>query len=378
MKKKLLITVCIISLMLMNISINASAENRNITMENIEELVLAHNLDIKIESNNLKSKIKYYDELDDEINELETKISNNRHKADNSQDDEEKSKIRAQIALDEVTLDEKKEEYDDRKNVLKKLRMEYNEKVKQAVVSAQNKYVDYLASMAAREIKEDEFKYYNEKNKIQEAKYNMGYLARNSYNNDFVDLDESKKAYQQALNDENIKQKELKKALGLSDNEKIEIKDNFEFELDRIANINFENDYNEMINNNIEIKIKKIELDQIEDEDNEKDSEKYLEENAELSLQQTREDIKLTLEKTYNDLIDSYNSIKVHKNKLTKSENDYEIMKIKLSFGELSKKEVEKQKIDLDNTKKDFNKERNELYMSYMKYLQVKEGYILN
>ena len=53
-------------------------------------------------------------------------------------------------------------------------------------------------------------------------------------------------------------------------------------------------------------------------------------------------------------------------------------MKIKLSFGELSKKEVEKQKIDLDNTKKDFNKERNELYMSYMKYLQVKEGYILN
>ena len=378
MKKKLLITVCIISLILMNISINASAENRNITMENIEELVLAHNLDIKIESNNLKSKIKYYDELDDEINELETKISNNRHKADNSQDDEEKSKIRAQIALDEVTLDEKKEEYDDRKNVLKKLRMEYNEKVKQAVVSAQNKYVDYLASMAAREIKEDEFKYHNEKNKIQEAKYNMGYLARNSYNNDFVDLDESKKAYQQALNDENIKQKELKKALGLSDNEKIEIKDNFEFELDRIANINFENDYNEMLNNNIEIKIKKIELDQIEDEDNEKDSEKYLEENAELSLQQTREDIKLTLEKTYNDLIDSYNSIKVHKNKLTKSENDYEIMKIKLSFGELSKKEVEKQKIDLDNTKKDFNKERNELYMSYMKYLQVKEGYILN
>lgn len=201
----------------------------------------------------------------------------------------------------------------------------------------------------------------------------MGYISRNEYLTNTVDFIDIENTYNKSITDEEMSLKELKSALGIND-ENISVNENLDFDISKIPNIDFEEDFNQVINNNSNIKIKKIELDQVEDND---DSDDYEIDNAELELTKGKSDLRLTFQDNYNNLMNSYNSIKNSMNKLTDKENAFNIKKVKLNHGYISNKECEEAYIQLINQKSEYIKEKNTLYVNYLKYMQMKDGYLI-
>jgi len=240
------------------------------------------------------------------------------------------------------------------------------------VTSAQEKYIKYLYDKSIKEIKEEELKYNKEKNDIAKRKYDMGYISKNEYSTKIIDIIDIQNEYNKLSVDEDLSLKELKNSLGIG-NKKIVIDENINFDINNIANIDFEEDFDYMISNNRNIKIKEIELEQLEDKD---ESDDYEIDNAELELTQEENNSRLNFQEKYNNLISSYNNIRNSINKLNDKEKAFNIMKVKLDHGYVSNKESEEKYIELINQKSEYIKDKNQLYINYLKYLQMKDGYL--
>ena len=367
MRLKISSFICMLLLIINIIPALASEKGIIVSIDNIDEIVIDNNIELKIAKNSLESKIQYYDDLDEEISRLEEEkkefyntVNNLSRDNSDSWDNEEK-------------LEGLKKEYDKKKGDLKIARITYQNKVRDLVTTAQQKYIDYLYNKSLKDIKEEEVNYNKDKNNINKAKYDMGYISRNEYLTNTVDFIDIENTYNKSITDEEMSLKELKSALGIND-ENISVNENLDFDISKIPNIDFEEDFNQVINNNSNIKIKKIELDQVEDND---DSDDYEIDNAELELTKGKSDLRLTFQDNYNNLMNSYNSIKNSMNKLTDKENAFNIKKVKLNHGYISNKECEEAYIQLINQKSEYIKEKNTLYVNYLKYMQMKDGYLI-
>ena len=105
------------------------------------------------------------------------------------------------------------------------------------------------------------------------------------------------------------------------------------------------------------------------------DYENYTLENKELSLDKQSITSEINFKEKYNNLMTAYNSIKSSYDKLQQSQEDYGVSSKKYSLGFITKNELEKAKLDLDSKMSDFNSERNDFYLKYLDYTQMKEGY---
>ena len=367
MKLKISSFICMLLLIINIIPASASEKGIIVSIDNIDEIVIDNNIELKIAKNSLESKIQYYDDLDEEISRLEEEKKEFYNTVNNLSRDNSDS------WENEEKLEGLKKEYDKKKGDLKIARITYQNKVRDLVTTAQQKYIDYLYNKSLKDIKEEEVNYNKDKNNINKAKYDMGYISRNEYLTNTVDFIDIENTYNKSITDEEMSLKELKSALGIDD-ENITVNENLDFDISKIANIDFEEDFNQVINNNSNIKIKKIELDQVEDND---DSDDYEIDNAELELTKGKSDLRLTFQDNYNNLMNSYNSIKNSMNKLTDKENAFNIKKVKLNHGYISNKECEEAYIQLINQKSEYIKEKNTLYVNYFKYMQMKDGYLI-
>ena len=142
-------------------------------------------------------------------------------------------------------------------------------------------------------------------------------------------------------------------------------------DLDKISKLKFQDDLDMMLDNNSTIKIKDIELDEAEDADDND----YLIDNAEISLEQEKNKAKLEFEKQYNTLMTSYNTIKNSNVKLNEKQNDFSVMQAKYNYGFVSKNQTDDLERELNTKKSDFVSEKNNLYVNYLRYLQMREGY---
>lgn len=372
MKLRFLSIMCILFIMITIIPVSASENSITISINNIDKIVLDNNIELKIAENSLKSKREYYDDLDDDIDSLEKKISKLKESIDDNMSEDEKSSKEYEIKENNSKLSTLKEQYEQKKNDLKIARITYQNRVIEVVTSAQEKYIKYLYDKSSKEIKEEELKYNKEKNDIAKRKYEMGYISKNEYSTKIIDIIDIQNEYNKLAVDEDLSLKELKNSLGIGD-KKIVIDENIDFDINNIANIDFEEDFDYMINNNRNIKIKEIALEQVEDKD---ESDDYEIDNAELELTQEENNSRLNFQEKYNNLISSYNNIRNSINKLNDKENAFNIMKVKLNHGYVSGKESEEKYIELINQKSEYIKDKNELYINYLKYLQMKDGYL--
>ncbi|MBE6071504.1 MAG: hypothetical protein E7208_06050 [Clostridium butyricum] len=366
MKLRFLSIMCMLFIIITIIPVSASETSITISINNIDKIVLDNNIELKMAENSLKSKIQYYDDLDDDIDSLEKKISD----LENSGEiNESNSKLKEEY---EQKKNDLKEQYEQKKNDLKIARITYQNRVREVVTSAQEKYIKYLYDKSIKEIKEEELKYNKEKNDIAKRKYDMGYISKNEYSTKIIDIIDIQNEYNKLSVDEDLSLKELKNSLGIG-NKKIVIDENINFDINNIANIDFEEDFDYMISNNRNIKIKEIELEQLEDKD---ESDDYEIDNAELELTQEENNSRLNFQEKYNNLISSYNNIRNSINKLNDKEKAFNIMKVKLDHGYVSNKESEEKYIELINQKSEYIKDKNQLYINYLKYLQMKDGYL--
>jgi len=366
LKLRFLSIMCMLFIIITIIPVSASETSITISINNIDKIVLDNNIELKMAENSLKSKIQYYDDLDDDIDSLEKKISD----LENSGEiNESNSKLKEEY---EQKKNDLKEQYEQKKNDLKIARITYQNRVREVVTSAQEKYIKYLYDKSIKEIKEEELKYNKEKNDIAKRKYDMGYISKNEYSTKIIDIIDIQNEYNKLSVDEDLSLKELKNSLGIG-NKKIVIDENINFDINNIANIDFEEDFDYMISNNRNIKIKEIELEQLEDKD---ESDDYEIDNAELELTQEENNSRLNFQEKYNNLISSYNNIRNSINKLNDKEKAFNIMKVKLDHGYVSNKESEEKYIELINQKSEYIKDKNQLYINYLKYLQMKDGYL--
>ncbi|MBN1049494.1 TolC family protein [Clostridium botulinum] len=358
----------------------ATRENIQLSMENIEEIITEYSPDLKIMKNNLKrDKEKYKDILDEvdnkesEVRSLENQIKCEEQttplevKEENKSDD-----LKNDLKSAKKELDSLKDEKQAAKHNLKVSNIRYEKDLQGLIESAQRQYIQYVDTLLKKELKQYETNFKNKQVEINNIKYGNGFISKKEYEKNLDDITDFNNELKEIEVKEKSELKDLLFSLGVPSNTDIKVDTNIKVDLDKISKINFEEDLDDMLLNNIDLKIKDIENDKVKDDSDISD---YEIKNNKISLRQEEEKVKIEFQKRYNNLILSRNLLKASDDKLNKSQDDALIMQTKYNYGFVSKKQVDELEVGLNNKNQDFISQVNNLYMDYLSYMKMKDGY---
>jgi hypothetical protein len=150
-----------------------------------------------------------------------------------------------------------------------------------------------------------------------------------------------------------------------------------------ISKINYEDDLETMLNNNKSIQAASDNIDNLDEADDESsDNSDYTDtindynmDNAKIELKQSKIDAGEKFKAQYNTLMSSYNSTKSSYDKIIEKQKEYKTNQIKYDYGFASKNDTDDAKVTFEKDSNDFIKKRNQCYLDYLKYIQMKEGY---
>ncbi|MBY6929055.1 TolC family protein [Clostridium botulinum] len=365
----------------------ATRENIQLSMENIEEIITEYSPDLKIMKNNLKrDKEKYKDILDEvddkesEVSSLENQINNykpevkpeEQPKSSNDKEDNTLDSLKKDLNNAKDKLDSLKDEKQSAKHNLKVSNIRYEKDLQGLIESAQRQYIQYVDTLLKRELKQYETNFKNKQVEINNIKYGNGFISKKEYEKNLDDITDFNNELKEIEVKEKSELKDLLFSLGVPSNTDIKVDTNIKVDLDKISKINFEEDLDDMLLNNIDLKIKDIENDKVKDDSDISD---YEIKNNKISLRQEEEKVKIEFQKRYNNLILSRNLLKASDDKLNKSQDDALIMQTKYNYGFASKKQVDELEVGLNNKNQDFISQVNNLYMDYLSYMKMKDGY---
>ncbi len=370
------------------ISVQAATRgNIQLSMENIEEIITEYSPDLKIMKNNLKrDKEKYKDILDEvddkesEVSSLENQINNykpevkpeEQPKSSNDKEDNTLDSLKKDLNNAKDKLDSLKDEKQAAKHNLKVSNIRYEKDLQGLIESAQRQYIQYVDTLLKRELKQYETNFKNKQVEINNIKYGNGFISKKEYEKNLDDITDFNNELKEIEVKEKSELKDLLFSLGVPSNTDIKVDTNIKVDLDKISKINFEEDLDDMLLNNIDLKIKDIENDKVKDDSDISD---YEIKNNKISLRQEEEKVKIEFQKRYNNLILSSNLLKASDDKLNKSQDDALIMQTKYNYGFASKKQVDELEVGLNNKNQDFISQVNNLYMDYLSYMKMKDGY---
>ncbi|MGN2370590.1 TolC family protein [Clostridium cagae] len=381
--------ILLLLFMFMNqISVQAATrENIQLSMENIEEIITEYSPDLKIMKNNLKrDKEKYkdiLDEIDDkesEVSSLENQINNykpevkpeEQPKSSNDKEDNTLDSLKKDLNNAKDKLDSLKDEKQAAKHNLKVSNIRYEKDLQGLIESAQRQYIQYVDTLLKKELKQYETNFKNKQVEINNIKYGNGFISKKEYEKNLDDITDFNNELKEIEAKEKNELKDLLFSLGVPSNTGIKVDTNIKGDLDKISKINFEEDLDDMLLNNIDLKIKDIENDKVKDDSDISD---YEIKNNRISLRQEEEKVKIEFQKRYNNLILSSNLLKASNDKLSRTQDDALIMQTKYNYGFASKKQVDELEVGLNNKNQDFISQVNNLYMDYLSYMKMKDGY---
>ncbi|MBN1039423.1 viral A-type inclusion protein [Clostridium botulinum] len=365
----------------------ATRENIQLSMENIEEIITEYSPDLKIMKNNLKrDKEKYKDILDEvddkesEVSSLENQINNykpevkpeEQPKSSNDKEDNTLDSLKKDLNNAKDKLDSLKDEKQVAKHNLKVSNIRYEKDLQGLIESAQRQYIQYVDTLLKKELKQYETNFKNKQVEINNIKYGNGFISKKEYEKNLDDITDFNNELKEIEVKEKNELKDLLFSLGVPSNTGIKVDTNIKGDLDKISKINFEEDLDDMLLNNIDLKIKDIENDKVKDDSDISD---YEIKNNKISLRQEEEKVKIEFQKRYNNLILSSNLLKASNDKLSRTQDDALIMQTKYNYGFASKKQVDELEVGLNNKNQDFISQVNNLYMDYLSYMKMKDGY---
>lgn len=377
-----------------------SADTQVISFNNIKSIMIENSIDMKMADNDLKDTKQEMEKINDDIEDLGYKGSSISSSIKDLEDQIEeyedeiseldktdenyitnKENLETKKASAEKTLSDLKDYKEKRTTAqrnLKKAELTYNQTVEDAVYKAQQSYISCLSTISQIQNKKDSLEYNEKKADIYKLQYENGFLSKKEYEDAVRDNTDSQNEINQLENAQETAINNLKLTLGISQGEDITLSNDIEADLNSVLSIDYKEDLKEMLKNSVDISIADLELQWAKDDDDDDDDddyENYSLENKELNLDKQYTTLEITFKEKYNDLMTAYNSIKSSYDKLQQSQEDYGVLSKKYSFGFITKNELEKAKIDLDSSTADFNTERNEFYLKYLDYSQMKEGY---
>ncbi|WP_252230661.1 TolC family protein [Clostridium sp. ZBS15] len=365
----------------------ATRENMQLSMENIEEIITEYSPDLKIMKNNLKKDKEKYkdilDEIDDkesEISRLENDINNYKNvvkpqeiaKSSESKKEDKEIKLNEDLRSAKKELDSLKDEKQAAKHNLKVSNIRYEKDLQGLIESAQRQYIQYVDTLLKKELKKYETNFKNKQVEINNIKYGNGFISKKEYEKNLDDITDFNNELKEIEVKEKNELKDLLFSLGVPSNTDIKVDTNIKGDLDKISKINFEEDLDDMLLNNIDLKIKDIENDKVKDDSDISD---YEIKNNKISLRQEEEKVKIEFQKRYNNLMLSSNLLKASNDKLSRTQDDALIMQTKYNYGFASKKQVDELEVGLNNKNQDFISQVNNLYMDYLSYMKMKDGY---
>ncbi|NFE84605.1 viral A-type inclusion protein [Clostridium botulinum] len=357
----------------------ATRENIQLSMENIEEIIIENSPEFKIIKNNVKKNEEIYDQLIEDFDDCESKISKlkeERGLLTNEEDKKRLDELEKELEKENINLENLKERKRNARYELRMCRIRYEKDLQGLVEKAQNQYIQYVDTMLKKDLKQLEVKIKNKQIEINSLKYGNGFISKKEYEKNLDDITDFNNELKQLENKEENELKDLLFALGIKNEKNVKCDININFDVDKILKINFEEDLDDMLLNNIDLKIKDIENDKLEDNlDNDLEVSDYDIKNNEISLKQEKEKIKMEFEKKYKSLILSSSLIKTQNDKLSRTQDDALIMQTKYNYGFASKKQVDELEVGLNNKNQDFISQVNNLYMDYLSYMKMKDGY---
>lgn len=391
----LIMTSMLTSISLVNMtSVQAATTDNTVTandgttivsLENIRDIVIENNLDLKSLDNNLKIAKENRDDAKDTLDgTTEPSDSDKPNSSDlikyplGTEDPNYKTDL-TNYTTKKNTYDSAKTAYEKTKNDYKTAKTNFDQKIESAVYNAQTAYLTYLNDLSTSKINEDTVNYNNKKADIYKIQYDSGFISKNQYikylqgNTSTIDLSKSQDT-------EELDRIKLCTLLGISPEEKITFNTDVTVDFNVISQINYEKDLQQMLDNSLDIKDKNDAIDDLEAEEDTtyKDKEDiydYKHDNSEIDLKQAISTAETNFKATYNDLMASYNSLKNSYDKISQEQNEFKITQTQFDYGFISKNALDNAKITLDKDNASFIKTRNECYLKYLKYIEMKEGY---
>ncbi|WP_244834232.1 TolC family protein [Clostridium sp. BJN0001] len=375
--KKIISIFCIFLLLFSVPTVAKASETNNnqidVTLKNIREFITSNNTDLKIAENNIKKLQEEYNDLKDEIDELEDEISDTENSISSCalDDTESLTSLKSELNSYENQKESLEEQVDSKKYNLKVSKYNYQIKVENTLSKVQKSYLDYIKLAINTSDIQNEVNTNENANKIASLKYESGFLSKKDYNSALINDTELKNKLKQAQDSEDIARQNLCLSLGINIDSNINWTLDLDSDLSDIANIDFESDMDEMLQNNMDLKLQNMEIDRLNDED----GNDYDIENKELSLDDSETNYKIKFKEEYDNLMNSYNTLKTDYQNFNQLKEDNSAIIIGYENGFKSKSELDTSNRNLLSKTNAFLLEENTFYYDYMQYLQMKEGY---
>ncbi len=384
MKRKI-IGFLIAALIACNIIPAFAAEDENnsmvVSFSTIKEIMLDNSIQLKIAENNYKKTKQNYEKLQDEIDDLEDELSSLSKPTDTEAEDYEERLASYKSSYNSISSSLESKEHEEEvyeEYTLKNARITYQTTVQSKVYEAQKAYINYLNKLDILKLNENEAEADSKDVNISKEKYNYGFISKSEYENTIIEKNGNWDNYDLYKRESDEALQNLYYLLGVSEDDNVIIETNVEDLFNELESINYAQDVNEMLSNNYAIKSKKLEIDKMDleiDYAEDDDEYEYDEDNAELNLQGQVIQAELDFRSAYNTLMTSYNSFKTSYDKVNKSRKTYEVEKEQNILGFVSDNTLAKDRRELENSLASLSNSRNNVYLNYINYLQMKEGY---
>ena len=276
--------------------------------------------------------------------------------------------------------------YKNAKADLKTARENYEKNIETNVSTAQSDYLTYLYDLSMKKINEDTVKSNEKAAQIYKLQYESGFISKNAYT-DAIQANTSVNDSNASKDTEELDRIKLCNTLGISPEENITFNTDINQDFQVISKIKYEDDLKQMLDNNIDIKDQNNVISDLEDQESDYDNKDesdiydYKLQSENNTLQQLINTKETTFMNQYNDLMKSYNAIQSSYDVILQKQKEYQVTQMQYNYGFISENGVDSKdsldtvKSNLDNENATFIKNRNDCYLKYLQYIEMKEGY---
>lgn len=341
-----------------------------LSLENIERLMLERSPVIKKIKNDTWTYEKKYDDLEDTISDLNDEID----RLNSQKDDQGKpvdNSARISTLYGQISSLSSSRNQLDLTADLANATMD--QQISQQIQRAKQLFVNCLADQEMLTVSSSKNTQTQRSLEIAAEKLKRGYISKNAYDaivnsagESDINLSSQSAAAASSL-------AELRALLGTDKRttlelESVEISDT---ELEKIENLNFEEDLKNLMNTSATIKSAQISYDV---KSRSTDYSEYEEDSAQAALQTAKDSVSSSFTRQYDSLMNSYKSLKIAQEKLRLAQKTEAVQKTLFERGFISQTTFENTQISTQTMESQVAAAKNLLYVSLESYRQTRSG----
>ena len=341
-----------------------------LSLENIERLMLERSPVIKKIKNDTWTYEKKYDDLEDTISDLNDQID----RLNSQKDDQGKpvdNSARISTLYGQISSLSSSRNQLDLTADLANATMD--QQISQQIQRAKQLFVNCLADQEMLTVSSSKNTQTQRSLEIAAEKLKRGYISKNAYDaivnsagESDINLSSQSAAAASSL-------AELRALLGADKRttlelESIEISDT---ELEKIENLNFEEDLKNLMNTSATIKSAQISYDV---KSRSTDYSEYEEDSAQAALQTAKDSVSSSFTRQYDSLMNSYKSLRIAQDRLRLAQKSESIQKTLFERGFISQTAFENTQISTQTMESQVAAAKNLLYVSLESYRQTRSG----